>query len=165
MNEIQQVRAKPRGLLRWFFRLPLWFYRLGLGWLLGGRFLLLNHIGRKSGLPRQTVLEVVHYDPASDTYTIAAGFGPQSDWYLNLRQSPQTTIQVKRRKLAVTADLLEPNACGDAMVRYAHEHPQAARNLSRLLGYKVTQGTADEYRHVGHSVVRFVDLRPSKESA
>lgn len=49
---------KPRGLLRLGFRLPIWLYRLNLGWILGERFLLLTHTGRKSGLVRQTVIEV-----------------------------------------------------------------------------------------------------------
>lgn len=46
----------PRGLLRLAARLPLWLYRAGLGWLLSNRFLMLTHIGRKSGLPRQVVV-------------------------------------------------------------------------------------------------------------
>ena len=50
--------ATPRGLACLAFRLPIGLYRLRLGWLLGDR-LLLTHIGRKSGLPRQAVIEVV----------------------------------------------------------------------------------------------------------
>jgi hypothetical protein len=37
---------EPRGLLRVGLRVPLWAYRLHLGWLLGDRFLRLTHIGR-----------------------------------------------------------------------------------------------------------------------
>jgi deazaflavin-dependent oxidoreductase (nitroreductase family) len=158
-----QIRARPRGLLRWFFRIPIWFYRLGLGWLLGSRFLLLHHIGRKSGLPRQTVLEVVNYDKATDTYYIAVGFGPKTDWYRNLLQTPEATIQVKQRKLKITADPLTPKTSAEAMVGYARRHPTAARNLSRLLGYNVQQGTEEEYRRVGQELVQFVALRPSTQ--
>jgi deazaflavin-dependent oxidoreductase (nitroreductase family) len=158
-----QIRARPRGLLRWFFRIPIWFYRLGLGWLLGSRFLLLHHIGRKSGLPRQTVLEVVNYDKATDTYYIAVGFGPKTDWYRNLLQTPEATIQVKQRKLKITADPLTPEASAEAVVGYARRHPTAARNLSRLLGYNVQQGTEEEYRRVGRELVQFVALRPSTQ--
>jgi deazaflavin-dependent oxidoreductase (nitroreductase family) len=158
-----QIRARPRGLLRWFFRIPIWFYRLGLGWLLGSRFLLLHHIGRKSGLPRQTVLEAVNYDKATDTYYIAVGFGPKTDWYRNLLQTPEATIQVKQRKLKITADPLTPEASAEAVVGYARRHPTAARNLSRLLGYNVQQGTEEEYRRVGRELVQFVALRPSTQ--
>ena len=60
----------PKGFNRLMFRAPIWLYRLGLGWMLGKRFLLLNHTGRESGLPRQTVLEVVDYNKTSNTYYI-----------------------------------------------------------------------------------------------
>jgi hypothetical protein len=49
----------PTGWVRALLRLPILLYRLHLGWLLGHRFLLLTHVGRKSGLQRRTVLEVV----------------------------------------------------------------------------------------------------------
>jgi hypothetical protein len=44
--------------LRLAFRLPIYLYRLDLGRLLGHRFLLLVHQGRRSGLLRETALEV-----------------------------------------------------------------------------------------------------------
>ena len=160
MNETKQHREQPRGLTRWFFRFPILFYRLGMGWLLGGRFLLLNHIGRKSGLPRQTVLEVVNHDQATGTYYVAVGFGPKTDWFRNLLQTPQATIQVKQRKLAVTADPLTPAASGEAMADYARRHPKAARTLSRMLGYDVKEGTEEEYHRVGQELVQIVALRP-----
>jgi hypothetical protein len=37
-----QPPAKPRGLLKWGFNLPILLYRARLGWLLGHRFLLLS---------------------------------------------------------------------------------------------------------------------------
>jgi hypothetical protein len=40
--------SPPRGLARLAFRLPIWLYRLRLGWLLGDRFLLLTHIGGRA---------------------------------------------------------------------------------------------------------------------
>jgi deazaflavin-dependent oxidoreductase (nitroreductase family) len=91
-EKIKDVRP-PRGLVRLVFRLPIWFYRLGLGGLLGTRFLLLTHTGRRSGLPRRTVLEVIRYDRESETFVVAAGFGPGSDWYRNVRRDPRGTAQ------------------------------------------------------------------------
>ena len=49
-------RKPVTGLKRIMFRAPIFLYRIGLGGLLGKRFLLLNHIGRK------TVMEVVNHD-------------------------------------------------------------------------------------------------------
>jgi len=50
----------------WFliplFKLPLLLYRLRLGWLLGKRFMLLTHVGRRSGKVRRTILAVLRFD-------------------------------------------------------------------------------------------------------
>jgi F420H(2)-dependent quinone reductase len=75
----------PRGVLRWLLRLPIWLYRLRMGRLLGNRFLMLTHIGRKSGQPRQSVLEVVGHDEATGIYIIASGWGEQADWLRNIQ--------------------------------------------------------------------------------
>lgn len=65
----------PRGFARKLYRLPVWVFRLHLSWLLMRRFLLLTHSGRKSGLPRQTVLEVLQYDRGKGRYVVFAGWG------------------------------------------------------------------------------------------
>ncbi|MCB8951507.1 MAG: nitroreductase family deazaflavin-dependent oxidoreductase [Ardenticatenales bacterium] len=156
-------RHPPRGFSRLLYRLPIWFYRWHLGWLLGGRFLLLNHVGRKSGRPRQAVVEVAGYDKATDIYLVAAGFGPKSDWYRNVVKTPDVTIQVGRRRLAVTAVPLSPQESGQAMVDYAHRHPGAARTLARVLGFVVT-GSDDEYRRLAEQHIPFVAFRPRAQA-
>ncbi len=50
VEKVKEIHP-PRGLARIGFRIPIILYRLGLGGLLGTRFLLLTHTGRKSGLP------------------------------------------------------------------------------------------------------------------
>jgi hypothetical protein len=62
---LRWLKSRPAGALRLAFRLPIYLYRLDLGWLLGHRFLLLVHQGRRSGLLRETVLEVLLYEPAT----------------------------------------------------------------------------------------------------
>lgn len=138
----------PSGLSRLLFRMPIYLYKLRLGWLLGGRFLLLNHIGRKSGLPRQAVVEVVRHDSASDTYIIASGFGDQAQWFQNLMQTPDVTIQVGRRKLAVHARRLSPDEAADEMADYARRNPKAVRSLAGFMGFEV-DGTEEGYRQLG----------------
>ena len=155
---MNKTERKPvTGLKRFLFRAPLFLYRIGLGGLLGKRFLLLNHIGRKSGKPRQTVLEVVNYDKETDTYTIASGFGRKSDWYLNILQNPEVEIQVGWRKILVTAVPLTPEASGQTMVDYARRYPTAAKNLSKILGYNVS--TEEEYQAVGRDSIPFIALK------
>lgn len=156
---MKKTERKPvTGLRRFLFRAPIFLYRNGLGGLLGKRFLLLNHIGRKSGKARQTVLEVVNYNKETNTFYIASGFGKKSDWYLNILENPEINIQVGRRKMAVTAVPLTPEESGQAMVDYARRYPTAAKNLSKLLGFDVSM--EEEYRTVGRESIPFIALRP-----
>lgn len=158
MNGTGSKRQPPRGLMRWLMRAPIALYRVGLGWVLGGRFLLLEHIGRKSGQVRQVVVEVVRHDPASDSFVIASGFGEQSDWLRNLAHTPEATVQVGRRRLAVRAERLSPSDAGEELLRYARQHPRAARALAGYMGMEV-DGSDASYRAAGEALP-FVLLRP-----
>ncbi len=149
----------PQGLGRLMFRAPIYLYRAGLGWLLGDRFLLLHHVGRRSGLPRQTVLEVADYDPATDSYYIVSGFGRGSQWFKNLQANPEVEIQVGSRRLAVRAEVLDADASGARMAEYVRNHPLAAQALARVLGIEIDGSEAD-YRRIGQEQLPFVALRP-----
>ncbi|MFN2138301.1 MAG: nitroreductase family deazaflavin-dependent oxidoreductase [Candidatus Promineifilaceae bacterium] len=150
----------PQGMKRLMFRAPLWIYRLGLGSLLGGRFLLLHHTGRTSGSQRQTVLEVVDFDPQTGTYYIASGFGKASDWYKNILKTPQVSIQVGSKTYTAVASPLSPDESGEMMVAYARRHPTAAKELMRFCGFEV-DGSEDDYRSMGSEHIPFVALNTS----
>jgi deazaflavin-dependent oxidoreductase (nitroreductase family) len=85
-------------LLRFFrylnrFMVALW--RLGLGggvngWpSVGGRIMVLTHLGRRTGIRRRTPLNYAIVD--GDVYC-TAGFGGGSDWYRNILADPQVEI-------------------------------------------------------------------------
>ncbi|MFC7302933.1 nitroreductase family deazaflavin-dependent oxidoreductase [Streptomyces monticola] len=150
--------APPTGLRRLLFRAPVHLYRLRLGRLLGGRFLLLHHIGRVSGKLRQVVVEVVEHDRVTGAYIVCSGFGPRADWYRNLLAAPDVTIQVGARVLPVTAHPLGADEGAEFMARYAPRHPRAARRLCRFMGFAVDGSEAD-YRAVGRELP-FVRLTP-----
>jgi hypothetical protein len=57
------MRSAPAW-LRWVFRAPRRLYDVGWGGLLGHRFLLLRHTGRRTGRQHAVVLEVLRHDPA-----------------------------------------------------------------------------------------------------
>lgn len=152
--------VRPSGLRRLLFRAPIWFYRLGLGRLLGERFLLLNHVGRKSRRSRQTVLEVAGRDSETGAYLVASGFGRQSDWYRNILVTPKVTIRVGSKRLRAEAAPLCPGESGNAMIDYARRHPGAAKQLMRLCDFEV-KGSEHEYYIIGHDYIPFVSLQPS----
>lgn len=131
----------PRGWNRWLWRLPIWLYRAHLGWLLTNRFLLLEHTGRRSGQPRQAVIEVVKYDQAGGVYYVASGFGPASDWYQNLLATPQARIQSGFRSVTVTARMLSNEEGELILADYARRHPAAIRALAKLIGYEIEKNT------------------------
>lgn len=152
------TRKPPSGMTRWFFRQPIHLYRWRMGWVMGDRFLLLNHVGRNSGRPRQAVVEVVRHDPESDCYVICSGWGEQSQWYQNVMAAPDVSIVVGRRRLAVHAQRLDAEAAGAAMVDYAARHPGAARKLAGYLGFE-SDGGDESYRQVG-AALPFLRLCP-----
>lgn len=152
------IRKPPTGLGRLMVRLPIYLYRMRLGPLMGGRFLLLNHIGRKSGLPRQAVIEVGRHDPATGSYVICSGFGEKSAWYQNLMAHPDVTIQVGNRRLPVRARRMTPEEGSDEMLDYAKRHPKAAKKLAGYMGF-VGDGGESVYREVGR-VMPFIELTP-----
>jgi deazaflavin-dependent oxidoreductase (nitroreductase family) len=155
-KKVKQL-SPPKGLARVFFRLPIGLFRAGLGWMLGNRFLLLNHVGRKSGLPRQAVLEVVEHDPETDVYVVAVGFGEKSDWYRNLLVDPDVSIQVGRRKIDVTAECLDPQTAGEIMADFARRYPMEAK-MAGVLGFEVN-GSEEDYHKMGE-MMTLIAFRP-----
>lgn len=156
--EVLDRPEPPTGFRRLLFRLPVHLYRWRLGWLLGHRFLLVNHVGRVSGRPRQAVIEVVDHDPATATYTVASGFGTGADWYKNLLETPDVTIRVGRHELPVTAVPLSAADGERVMAGYARRHPSTAKRLARFMGFAVDGSEAD-YRAVGRRIP-FVGFTP-----
>ncbi|MBN2499343.1 MAG: nitroreductase family deazaflavin-dependent oxidoreductase [Anaerolineales bacterium] len=140
-----QLKSPPKGFARLLWRAPIWFYKVGLGWMLGKRFLLLNHIGRKSGKPRQAVLEVVRFDKDTHTYYVASGFGEKSDWFQNVMQHPDVTIQVGGKHYETSGVRLSQEAAEDELLTYNRHHPAALKNLASLMNYPY-DGTEDSIR-------------------
>lgn len=110
---------------RWLVRAPVWVYRVGLGSVFGSRLLMLEHQGRRSGLSRYTVLEVVDH-PCADCYVVASGFGTRAQWFRNIQANPQVRVTVgRRRRQPATAHPLDSQHAGAVLRRYAEHHPRA----------------------------------------
>lgn len=151
----------PRGVVRLLLRLPNGLFRLHLGWLLCGHFLQLTHTGRRSGLLRRTVLEVLRHDRASDTYMVMAGFGPHSDWVRNIARTPRVELAVGLRHIAAVATVLSPDEAAAAILDYTRRFPIARGIIARVMGYQ-TDGSDASFRALAHlaTVVAFHPLAP-----
>ena len=153
-------RLPVQGLVRRAVRAPIWLYRAHLGRLLGHQMLLLTHRGRKTGLPRQTVLEVLHYDRASGTHVVAAGWGEQSDWFRNVLQTPAVEVAAGGHEAAAQAIRLSPAAAERELRYYTRRHPLRARAFSRLMTGQPFRGSDADVQRMARAVP-LVALRPT----
>lgn len=122
---------RPSGAQRWFMHAPVWLYRLHLGRLLGGRFLLLRHQGRKSGTPYENVLEVI--GARGDEVYVVSGFGPTSSWVRNIRANPPLSVETDGRRFVPDVRFLESGEAAAVLAEYAKDHPRAADTLGKRL--------------------------------
>jgi deazaflavin-dependent oxidoreductase (nitroreductase family) len=144
---------KRKGRLWDFFRAPVYLYRWRLGWLLGKRFVLLTHYGRRTGLRRQTVLEVVEYRKQGPEVVVANGFGPNSDWVRNIQARPgEVEVTVGVRHFAASHRYLGEEEAMAVIEGYERRNrfmaPIVRAGFSWLLGWKYHGGESDRRRLV-----------------
>ncbi len=146
------VAIKKKGPFWYFLRTPVYLYRFHLGWLLGKRFVLLTHIGRRTGKRRQTVLEVVEYRKEGPEVVVANGFGPNSDWVRNIEARPGEEVTVGSRHFAAAHRFLGEEEAMRVIQGYEHRNrfitPIVRRGFSWLLGWKYRGGEEDRRRLV-----------------
>ena len=134
---MSQSTANP--VFRRLARGPLILYRWHVGWLLGHRFLLLVHTGRRSGLEHRAVLEVLHYDPNTSVVAVMAGFGRRCDWYQNLQAHPAAKIVLGRQSFPASGRDLSEDEAVTVLAEYEHRNRIAAPlvrwTLSQLVGW------------------------------
>jgi len=145
-------RDPPRGWVLWFLRAPIWLYRLKLGWLLGRRFLLLVHRGRKSGEMRFTVLEVLRYERSTDRCIIASGWGTRSQWYRNVMCEPRVRYTVGLRERRGRAAQLPMERAEQELRDYGARHAAALRQLTQLMIGEAFDGSPGQYRRLAGQV-------------
>lgn len=128
------VRLAVRMLrTRWLVRAPIWLFRARLGFVLGGRFLLLEHVGRTTGRRRYVVLEVLDRRSPGVIHVVS-GLGRGSAWFRNVQAEPHVRVQTGiGPSRPGYARELDPPAARRALATYAHDHPEAWRRLQPVL--------------------------------
>ena len=162
MSRMTEKPMRERHFLRFFMRSPIALYRARLGWIFGERFLMLSHIGRKSGLTRYVVLEVVDRDSAAGIYYIAAAWGEKADWYRNLHATPQAMVQGKNHRFAVHSKTVSKEEAESHFLTYAQKYPVAFTQLIKTMlgeGLPPSQETCERLAQV----VPLVSLTPIKD--
>lgn len=123
----------PRGLLRLVFRRPVLLYRARLSWLLGHRFLLLTHRGRRTGTVHETMLEVLQYDPGSRESIVLSGLGTRADWYRNIASQPALAVQTGRLRYTPEHRVLTRVEAATVAAAWERAHPWEARLVAPVL--------------------------------
>jgi deazaflavin-dependent oxidoreductase (nitroreductase family) len=154
---LRWFRSKPAGALRLAFRLPIYLYRLDLGWIFGHRGLLLIHQGRRSGLLRETVLEVILYDLATRESVVVSAWGERAYWYRNIGATPALEVWTGGERYVPEQRFLAPEENLAIISDYGRRHPLAFRIFARVFGYPL--GATEAERRTFTESLRLVAFR------
>lgn len=141
----------PGRVTRRLLKAPAWLYEHGMGRLLTGRMACITHVGRRSGRQYRTVLEVVGKNPR-EVYVVA-GWGPSSDWYRNIRQTPPVeVISAGRRYRPAGCRFVDESEAAAVMADYERRNrlatPVVRAALSKLVGWRYDGSAAARARLV-----------------
>ena len=146
------MTRKPGSVARRLLRVPGRLYDMHLGWLLGGRFLRLTHVGRRSGRRYRTVLEVLGPGPWPGEVVVMAGFGPTADWLLNIQALPPVEVEIGGERFQPLARVLEVGEAAAVLEDYERRNrllaPVVRRVLSWLVGWRYDGSAAARDRLV-----------------
>ncbi|HVA75161.1 MAG TPA: nitroreductase family deazaflavin-dependent oxidoreductase [Acidimicrobiales bacterium] len=120
--------------VRRLFKAPIRLYHWRLGSLLGHRFVLLEHRGRRSGTRYETALEVVKWDPEGEV-VVVSGWGPAADWYRNVTAGGDVRITVGSRSFSATHRVLPHDEAAEVLADYEHRNRYVRPVINRMLGY------------------------------
>src|ERR1700758_2626652 len=126
--------ARPNAALRPVFRAPVYLSRWKCGWLLGHRFLLLIHVGRRTGQCRHTVLEVMEYREAGPEVVVMSAFGRNADWLRNIEVTPTPEVLIGRQRFVATYRVLDVEEAISVAERYEQRNRFLAPIVRLVLG-------------------------------
>ncbi|HET7053493.1 MAG TPA: nitroreductase family deazaflavin-dependent oxidoreductase [Solirubrobacterales bacterium] len=152
-------------MLKRALRAPTALYRIGAGRLLGHRFLLLTHRGRRSGRSYRTMLEVVRWSPQTREAVVMSGFGPKSNWYLNALAGGAEEIQIAAERFQPGVRRLDVDEAVTALADYERCNrllaPGVRAMLSRLAGFRYDGSGAARRRLV--EALPLLAFRPASD--
>lgn len=154
---------RPGKFLKFFFKVPVWMYKIGFGGferLIGAQWMLVTHIGRKTGKRYESMVDVMDYDKATDTYYIEAAYGTRADWYKNIQSSAVFEARVGRRKFKARAGALSTEGASDMLVQFYRSKPAYTRSVMAMAGMKFKD--ENDLRELGKKLT-LLAVKPEKE--
>jgi deazaflavin-dependent oxidoreductase (nitroreductase family) len=155
------LRQTPGRLALAVFRMPLRLYEHGRGWVLGRSFLVVTHLGRKTGRAFNTAVMVLSYDRETQESIVCSAWGADSDWVRNIRARPATKVHVGRDRYTPQQRFLTDGEAFTTAVDFRQEHPWRLRLLSSILGWGDLR--IDDTARDFISTRPFIAFRPAPE--
>lgn len=137
-------KSKPSGLFKQFLHAPTWLYRWHLGFVMGKRFVMIEHHGRNSGNLYRTVLEVAGRNPVRGEWIVTSGTGSQADWYRNIRSGGVDAVWIGSARSDADVRFLEAEEAAQVFGIYQCDHKKTAEKLMASMG--VSYDGTDEGR-------------------
>ncbi len=127
-----RIQQKPGRLLWLINRIPTWMFKLGLGRLLGKRFAMIVHRGRKTGKLNTVIVETCHGDPDTGKIVFVSAYGNKAQWYLNLQKAPAVKFVMNGKTyLSPRHEFLGPEETEKAVAAYFARYPGIATFLAK----------------------------------
>lgn len=153
--------------LRLLLRLPVHLFHWRGQFLLGHRFMLLIHTGRRTGQRHETVLEVMEYRTPGPELIVMSGFGRNAGWLRNIRATPDPRVVIGRQHFIASFRELDEADATRVVESYERRSrlmaPIVRAVLSRLLGWPY-RGSADDRRRLVRQLP-LIAFRPAARDA
>jgi deazaflavin-dependent oxidoreductase (nitroreductase family) len=130
--------ASDGSALATLYRLPLWLHGFGIrGYerLLGIDWIVLTTRGRRSGAPRDVMLDAIGHDTETGTWYVQPADEARAHWLRNLRAHPIATVEVRGRRFEARATEITGPAGAEVVLRFIRTHPWYARLIVWMVGY------------------------------
>jgi deazaflavin-dependent oxidoreductase (nitroreductase family) len=134
----------PGYLMRLVFKMPVFFNRIGLRFLIPKHVLIITTTGRVSGKLRQTAVEFWH-DPETGCYQIMSGWAGKTDWYRNLQANPHITVQVGKKCFSTQVEPVPQEKVTQTLIEVTRANPGSLKIWSRWVGHTL-DGSEDSLR-------------------
>jgi deazaflavin-dependent oxidoreductase (nitroreductase family) len=157
------ARRRPRGAVRWFFRLPVGLYRSGFGWLVSHVVIVVTTRGRRTGKPHANAMRYEH-DSLTDTYFVLSGWEGRTDWYRNAVNDSRVHVRVGTRSFWTVAKPLDAEGVRRVLRTYLARNPFAVRTIRRETGVAY-DGSEERLREIAsHYPAMALPGRPARST-
>ncbi len=135
-------------------------WRLRLGWIAGHAFLVVTHVGRRTGRHHRIVLYVQQYDRATREATVISVWG-ETQWIRNLRLQPAAQVEIALQRYTPEQRFLSTEEIFQLEKRFRRRHRIIAWGQAKLMGWP-WPATDDQLRELSDTM-RAVAFRPSAD--